>query len=399
MAKSARPVTRRDVIVNALGAKSSHLPGNTMWQDWSQYVITNNHTLFGIFCFHPLHPLRYSVRIVALVGSLAMSMTIYNLIYVYFQRIENTTIVSFVNGTGRFVEHFVGEQYPSEKLVLSLCGSPFLSLFDSVIIWHIATLPCCLPGRICAEYAHLRWLGLAAVIVVVFLTTIASIWLIIERRGVEADKEQLAKEIAGFAPSGGIMDDMLVFEEAFESAVAGETDAGDLIWGAVIQWLFVMLFTRIAVSSLRFIYKRHSDYDKYELKWSEVEKSRRGTDSDTDNEDFSEYNGNDEERGSHYGGSDDDHDNVADDVDDNDSAVDNSETSDSADEDSDSDMNDSAVDNSEASNSAGEASDSDTNDSDSNNSEASDSAGEDSDSNTNDSDSDKSDDSYEEDKV
>ena len=286
--KATSCATRRELYINALGMKTAHLPGNNMYQDWSQFVITNNHTVFGIFCHDKLHPLRYDVRIVALFGSLAMALAIYNIIYLYFQAVTNDTVVSTsIAGISRAVENVTGKEVASESIVISLIGTPFLTFFDYAFIWYIAAVPCCLPGNICGKYRKFRWVGLVAVIAIVLVTTILSIWAVVANSRHKTVQGAANVTLEATFTSGGLMDDMIDFDVALASALSGETDPGDWIWGAFMQWLFVMLFARIVGSSVIFFFRRHyRDYDKFELKWNSLP-----------DEDFSDYDGSVKEHG------------------------------------------------------------------------------------------------------
>ena len=74
--------SEEDKLIMALAWRSYHLPGNGVCADWIQFF-RNTHPLFGICCHHPLHPVRWSMRMLHLVGSVVFGLLITNLIWLY----------------------------------------------------------------------------------------------------------------------------------------------------------------------------------------------------------------------------------------------------------------------------------------------------------------------------
>jgi hypothetical protein len=72
-----------DIIRYKLSKRSYHLPGNTFLQDLFMYF-RNNHSVFGICCHHPLHPITIRHRLVILMGSLSFGLTMTNVVYLLF---------------------------------------------------------------------------------------------------------------------------------------------------------------------------------------------------------------------------------------------------------------------------------------------------------------------------
>jgi len=70
-------------ITAKLASQAYHLPGNDWKQDLAQYLL-NHHLLFGMFCHHPLHPLKLGQRMLLLLGSFSYGVTITNAISLYF---------------------------------------------------------------------------------------------------------------------------------------------------------------------------------------------------------------------------------------------------------------------------------------------------------------------------
>mmetsp|Transcript_4839 Transcript_4839/g.8001 ORF Transcript_4839/g.8001 Transcript_4839/m.8001 type:complete len:353 (-) Transcript_4839:262-1320(-) len=301
---------RKNLVVQALGFQSAHIPGNTHWcQDYLQFVITNNHTVFGIFCFHPCHPLRYGVRLAALVGSLGMSLALYNVIYVYLESVASPTVEKVLNTTTRIVDAFSGQEISSEQLVVTIIGSPLLTFFD-LAIWGIAALPCCLPGHVLGSWSSWRWIGKFLVVVIIMCVSILSFWIVVLRTGVYEAEDQLNGTIA----SGGLVDDVVNFGDALEATFSGRPETVDFIVGGLIQFAFTMLFTRIFASSVAFVFKYPKNLEKYEKKLKNYKKKLKGSSSDRKSDatythedgsesDYSVYEGNESDDSSRNDGS------------------------------------------------------------------------------------------------
>lgn len=161
-------------IVPKLAARSYHLPGYNLRQDWLQYML-NNHPLLGVCCHHRLHPLKMKQRFIMLLGSFAFGVAITNAIFLWFV------------GSGRddkqevFAVNLSTQQSTSESLsvtsgllVLVTVGSGFNAIFDRCV-WTLSACACCRAGgrfesRGCCKDLG-RYLAIFIVIAMVALAT------------------------------------------------------------------------------------------------------------------------------------------------------------------------------------------------------------------------------------
>ena len=116
-----------------LAARAYHFPGNTWWQDWLQYL-SNTHTVLGLFFHHPLHPMRFKERVVMLLGSIAIGLTISNFTYMYY--IKNGYSMDEVVVDLGFVV--------VTRLMITLwtLGSFIHTIFD-LLLWHTKACTIC----------------------------------------------------------------------------------------------------------------------------------------------------------------------------------------------------------------------------------------------------------------
>uniref|UniRef100_A0A7S3P9A1 Uncharacterized protein n=1 Tax=Amphora coffeiformis TaxID=265554 RepID=A0A7S3P9A1_9STRA len=127
---------KEDVIVPLLARRSCHLPGNNWWADWRQWFC-NNHILFGICLHHPMHPLEWWERSLALVASISFGLVATNSVYEYYrydrERMDEElfTLLGFSISDG--------------MVLLWTFGGLFHSLFD-LIIWRVMACSCCHTG-------------------------------------------------------------------------------------------------------------------------------------------------------------------------------------------------------------------------------------------------------------
>ena len=144
-----------------LAARAYHFPGNTWWQDWMQYL-SNTHTVLGLFFHHPLHPMRFQERLVILMGSIAIGMTISNFTYMYY--IKNGYSMTEVVFT------FVVVDITRLMITLWTLGSFVHTVFD-LLLWHMKACTICrYKGKIDERLS--RW-GRVAGLFIVMLATFA----------------------------------------------------------------------------------------------------------------------------------------------------------------------------------------------------------------------------------
>ena len=277
------------LVAVALGKQSTHLPHYSKGRDYLQFVITNTHTVFGLFCFHRLHPLSYGVRFCALTGSLATSFATYMAIFTFTDALNSEIFDTVTSEVEDFIEFFSGHVITTEQLIVSLIGSPILTVFDQ-LIWQLAALYCCLPGHILGKYSDLRWLGTVLVVGIVFIMVITSLWLIVVNTAHEGEQGDSLRIMNETIRSGGLTDDLIDFSEALESTFNTEAEkTRDAVIGALIQFGIVMTVTRPLLSTMQFYCRYQKDYDKIEKKLAKIHGGKSKGDSSTDSESEEDY--------------------------------------------------------------------------------------------------------------
>lgn len=137
--------TDEGVLIPLLARRSYHLPGNTWWDDWLQWL-KNNHILFGICLHHPLHPLETWERCLYLTASISFGLvatgTIYYLQTYHAQFMEQEIVVAPT------IPNYLHITYG--MLALWTLGGAFHSIFD-MVVWHVMACACCHPG---GRYGH-----------------------------------------------------------------------------------------------------------------------------------------------------------------------------------------------------------------------------------------------------
>ena len=136
-----------------LADRRYHLPGNGSCQDWIQFFL-NNHPLLGMCCHHPLHPLKFSIRVVMLITSFAFGLGATSLVIIWYW---------YDDGTG---SKLVTIQYSEkgeititeEMVALFVFGSALHSAFD-LMVWHIFACTLCQPGGPLEKYHFFKWIG------------------------------------------------------------------------------------------------------------------------------------------------------------------------------------------------------------------------------------------------
>jgi len=215
----------RDQTVPALANRNFHLPGNDRWtDDWLQYVIKNNHPVFGICCHHPLHPVRKWSRAVILVGSVSFGLLVTNVIWLWFYYHDDETVIriSFGGGAGTQlhagaggdtvnatevatdgdmhgynVEGSIGSSPGGEviiteaMIVLWTVGGALHALFDNTV-WFLTACSCCLPGQFLGHLKNsprYRKYGTYLVTLAVTLVTAAATLIIVIRAALDSKRD------------------------------------------------------------------------------------------------------------------------------------------------------------------------------------------------------------------
>lgn len=73
----------KNILLPALSKRSYHIPNNTFYQDWKQYIC-NNHPIISICCHHKLHPIGKRLRILNFISSIMFGLCITNCMWLWF---------------------------------------------------------------------------------------------------------------------------------------------------------------------------------------------------------------------------------------------------------------------------------------------------------------------------
>lgn len=141
---------KKRIIIPRLAKRAYHLEdGNTWWQDWIQYQ-RNTHPVLSVCMYHPWHPIRWQQRIVILLGSIAVGLTITNCVYLGFLNSEQAYGVNAIyDATGQISEAVSSSKYTVEQglFFLLTVGSFVHSCFD-ILIWYLLACACFREGGI-----------------------------------------------------------------------------------------------------------------------------------------------------------------------------------------------------------------------------------------------------------
>lgn len=145
----------RDTVIPLLLIRAYHLPDNNYYQDLRQYMC-NNHPVFGIAWHHKYHPIRRTVRIISLIGSMLFGLAITNIIYLAFVFADTDYDKAYVEvkvdsqmgaTTGNaFVDNSVPAlSLTNGNIALWTIGAMLHASFDN-LIWSLAACSCCTSG-------------------------------------------------------------------------------------------------------------------------------------------------------------------------------------------------------------------------------------------------------------
>lgn len=136
-----------DVLIPLLAQRSCHLPGNDWNEDWWQFM-RNNHIVFGICFCHPLHPLEWWERIMALLGSISIGLIATNIAFLW-------DASSHIDMEGSIVNVGFGFVVTKGMIFLWTFGAVLHSLYD-LIIWNVMACACCHPGGKWGDESYAR---------------------------------------------------------------------------------------------------------------------------------------------------------------------------------------------------------------------------------------------------
>jgi hypothetical protein len=237
-----------DQLIPALAWRSYHLPGNsTNMADWCQYM-ANNHPVFGICCHHRLHPIRWPVRILHLLGSFIFGLLVTNMIWLWFlhsqEHDENNVIMTVsVNGERIMGNNVTTNNHnnnnynnnnnnnntdnnnivPLDNLedlvsttpqqmqitegmaLLWTVGSGCHALFDN-IIWYLTACICCLPGQSLENLARYKKYGIGLVIFTVLCIASVATFVVVLRAALQ-DEDDAAQDLQDLEQEAGFYGD------------------------------------------------------------------------------------------------------------------------------------------------------------------------------------------------
>lgn len=184
---------KKKELQRLLAARSAHLPGYSWCGDWIQWM-RNNHPLLGMCCKYKEHPIGIGQRIVILISSIFFGLAATNIVYLFYNIVEdaNGTVLEIETdgGDGKFVLTY-------EQVAVWTIGSILHSLTD-LGIWHLTACACCMPGACCGYCGWLRTLGRFATIAVCGLfVALGSTLLVMRANFEESEGEVEFNELTG----------------------------------------------------------------------------------------------------------------------------------------------------------------------------------------------------------
>lgn len=149
---TSEELAERDAVVPPLLMRAYHLPNYNWMQDWVQYM-TNNHPITGICWHHRFHPVKRTVRIFSLIGSVLFGLAITNIIYLAFvfsaadydkQYMEVSTNAT-LTGQADIDGNVSALSVTNGNIALWTIGAALHATYDNVI-WALAACACCAPS-------------------------------------------------------------------------------------------------------------------------------------------------------------------------------------------------------------------------------------------------------------
>lgn len=202
-------------LVPRLAKRAYHLYDDSGWcQDWAQYQ-KNTHPVFGLCCYHRLHPIRLPQRVIILVGSIAFGFAITNIVYLGFLSHENAGAAvnqayQYAGDLAEIQQRYTSVELDQAMVFLLTVGSFLHSAFDTCI-WYLMACFCCRPGGPCQGDADgkrcrracqtfgIHFAVLVVMVAVVAATTVAVVRLSKDQSDWEEEQSSsstLAQEIA-----------------------------------------------------------------------------------------------------------------------------------------------------------------------------------------------------------
>ncbi|CAJ1947711.1 unnamed protein product [Cylindrotheca closterium] len=203
-------------LVPLLAAQAYHIPGNTWFQDWRQFM-RNNHPLFGICLHHKLHPIKSCTRMIALFGSILFGLVMTNIFYLFYlwNPDFDQIVMSITLDSGDIYTLTTG------MLLLWTVGGGIHASFN-LCLWYIAACSCCRAGGCCEARACCPSFGKHVIRGVVLMIVIMTILVILMRIAIGNPETDTLDDVAttsNVTDSNAI--DFFFTEEAWDLNVNG----------------------------------------------------------------------------------------------------------------------------------------------------------------------------------
>mmetsp|Transcript_8739 Transcript_8739/g.21316 ORF Transcript_8739/g.21316 Transcript_8739/m.21316 type:complete len:474 (-) Transcript_8739:49-1470(-) len=205
-------------IIAAMAVRSYHLPSYSSCADWVQYF-RNTHPLFGMCCHHPLHPVKWPMRLLHLLGSIVFGLLVTNLIWLFmvYENERDTDRAVVTIDVGALNETKLGQVIPLGNLTSSnsesgdgtteieitegmiflwTVGGTLHALFDNTI-WYLVACVCCLPGQALEKCARLKRYGVIMLVFTIIAVGALSSFMVVLRATL-ADNEDAEPSETGF---------------------------------------------------------------------------------------------------------------------------------------------------------------------------------------------------------
>ena len=193
----------KELLIPALALRSYHLPGYGYCDDWLQYF-QNNHPLISLVCHHRLHPIKFPMRLVFLIGSIVFGLTLTNISWLWFfysgtDQDEPAVTIYYGGGsdgamsnstvlTGGDDENAI--EITQGMLFLWTIGAALHALFDNTI-WYITACVCCIKSR---QHHRFKCWGSYCVILTVLVVTAIATLAVLLRVTLEQQQQQQEEE-------------------------------------------------------------------------------------------------------------------------------------------------------------------------------------------------------------
>jgi len=203
----------KELLIPALALRSYHLPGYGYCDDWLQYF-QNNHPLISLVCHHRLHPIKFPMRLVFLIGSIVFGLTLTNISWLWFfysgtdedEPVVTITLSGYGGGGSNSTVVAEGDDENAIKitqgmLFLWTIGAALHALFDNTI-WYITACVCCIKSR--QHHRFKCWGSYCVILTVLVVTAIATLAVLLR---VTLEQQQQEEDTMVEEDALGVEDD------------------------------------------------------------------------------------------------------------------------------------------------------------------------------------------------